>query len=312
MESKKIGIVTVTYNSYGFLSDFISSVRDQSHKNYAVYCIDNASSDGTQNRLREMTDARWKTHFSDENLGFAEGSNRGIQAALDDACDWVLLLNNDTSFGPEFLSEMVDGCLSQGWKVVVPKIRFDTPPGHIWYGGGGFNPRRGYTGYHAGIGEIDKGQYDTAKTVRFSPACAMLVHRDVFQEVGLLDETYFVYFEDTDFCLRLGQANISIGYWPRAALVHKVGGSTGGGTSPFTARITARNRLYYLKKHFGTSSAHAWTPIFLAYYFVRYGFGQQNFASLKASLQGTFAYFSMTPRVPPLKSLLEQETSLET
>lgn len=300
MATDKIGIVTVTYNSAGFLAEFEQSLREQTHANWTVYCIDNASADATPALLDAMDDPRWRITLNENNTGVAAGNNQGILQALQDRCDWVLLLNNDTSFDPRFLKQLLEGCRSRQWRVAVPKIHFDEPKGSIWYGGGGFNPRRGHTGFHTGIGEPDEGQFDAVTTVAYSPTCSMIIGSDVFSEVGLMDESYFVYFDDTDFCLRLERAGIEIGYWPGATLIHKVGGSTGGGASPFTAKMTSRNRLYYLRKHFGTLAALAWMPIFLVYYFVEHGLMKGNLAALKASFKGSFSYFAMRPNEPRL------------
>jgi GT2 family glycosyltransferase len=221
--------------------------------------------------LSTVSDPRWVVTLNPKNVGVAEGNNQGIVQALRDGCEWVILLNNDTTFEPGFLRLLIQACARNDWRVVVPKIHFDTPAGHLWYAGGGFNPRRGHTGFHAGLGERDHGQFNSETTVDYSPTCAMLIHRSVFHEVGVMDETYFVYFDDTDFCWRLRKAGVPIGYTATTCLVHKVGGSTGGTTSPFTAKITARNRLYFLHKHFGAATAFSWTPVFLLYYLVRYG-----------------------------------------
>jgi GT2 family glycosyltransferase len=295
-----IGVVTVTYNSASFLDEFVASCAMQTGPAFKVYCIDNDSRDGTPEMLKRIDDPRWVVTLNKRNVGVAEGNNQGIVQAFADGCEWVLLLNNDTTFPSDFFAQLVQACAKNDWRVVVPKIWFDEPAKHIWYGGGGFNARRAHTGFHSGIGDPDVGQFDRPGTVDYSPTCAMLVHRSVFDEVGLMDETYFVYFDDTDFCWRLRLADVPIGYWPETTLVHKVGGSTGGKTSPFTAQITARNRLYYLRKHFGGLAAALWTPVFLLYYFGRYVVRSWNPACFKASLKGTFAYKVLQPRVPDI------------
>lgn len=302
MSKPRIGVVTVTYNSSVFLNDFVTSCAAQNRSDFKIYCIDNNSDDDTQNILKNICNPYWVVTLNENNVGVAEGNNQGIVQALKDGCEWILLLNNDTSFPPDFISKLIASSVNQRWQVIVPKIHFDSPVGYIWYGGGGFNPKKGHTGYHTGIGQPDHGQFDTAKLVDYSPTCAMLIHRSVFGKVGLMDESYFVYFDDTDFCWRLKQANISIGYTPATSLVHKVGGSTGGAYSPFTARITSRNRLYYLKKNFGALSAILWMPVFLIYYLSQFTV-RRDFACLKASFKGTFEYFHMVPREPcaPIK-----------
>jgi GT2 family glycosyltransferase len=295
-----LGVVTVTYNSARFLGEFAKCCAAQEFDGYRLYCIDNASADHTPALLREMRHPCWRIELNHTNVGVAAGNNQGILAALRDGCQWVLLLNNDTTFGSDFFRQMMEGCLSQSWRVAVPKIHYDEPSRHIWYAGGGFNRMRGYTGYHVAKGELDSGQRDRMRAVDYAPTCAMLVHRSVFEQVGLMDESYFVYFDDTDFCWRLRNHGIAIGYWPAAAMVHKVGGSTGGERSPFSARLTARNRLYFLQKHFGSWSARLWIPAFLAVYVVRYLLRHWNPACFRESVKGTFSYGAMSPHVPDL------------
>jgi GT2 family glycosyltransferase len=302
MSAPRVGIVTVTYNSGSFLDAFFDSCRSQSIAGWRMYAIDNASVDDSLDRLRQVasTDVRIHVVVNEKNVGVAEGNNQGILQALADGCEWVLLLNNDTTFAPDMLVELLAACSDREWQVCVPKIYYDEPVGHLWYAGGGFNPHRGYTGYHIGKQELDRGQHDVPSSVDYSPTCCMLVHQSVFKTVGLMDETYFVYFDDTDFCWRLRKQRISIGYWPLATLVHKVGGSTGGGDSPFTARMTARNRLYFLKKHFGAAAALRWSFVFSIYYVARYLLRRWNPACFFASVQGSQSYKSLVPRVPQL------------
>jgi GT2 family glycosyltransferase len=294
---KIVGIVTVLFNSDDFLPGFFESLRRQTGVLYRLYIIDNSKTDSGCRLCSELVEKYGivaNIVFNNANVGVAAGNNQGILQALRDGCEWVLLLNNDTTFPPDFLRQLVSSCDQMGWQVVVPKIHFDTPKGHIWFGGGGFNHLRGYTGFHVGMGEKDIGQFDEPSTVAYSPTCAMLVSSQVFRKVGLMDEAYFVYFDDTDFCWRLGKSEILIGYWPKAFLVHKVGGSTGGLLSPFTVHITSRNRLYYLRKHFGLVCAFLWTPVFLLYYAIQF-VKNRNIECLKAGVIGSFEYHRMRP-----------------
>lgn len=297
-----LGVVTVTYNSASFLDAFFQSCEDQTLAQYRVYAIDNKSSDASAVALQEQAvrDPRFVPVINDVNTGVAAGNNRGIEMALREGCEWVLLLNNDTAFPPGMFRQLADACRGKGWRVAVPKIYYDTPADHLWYAGGGFDPRKGYAGYHAGKLEKDLGQYDGIKAVDYSPTCAMLVHRSVFYEVGLMDESYFVYFDDTDFCWRLKKHGIAIGYWPNATLIHKVGGSTGGGESVFSAFMTSRNRLYFLRKHFGLLVSLFWLPIFVAYYVARYVITSRRLDLFAASLRGTMAFRKLMPGQPTL------------
>jgi len=303
MNSGKIGVVTVTYNSASLLHDFLSSLGQQDYTNWHGYIIDNDSKDQTlaELRSRNLDPLKYSIVANRDNVGVAAGNNQGIVMALEDGCDWVLLINNDTLFPPQLFGHLVQAAESHAWRAVVPKIHFKVPTNSIWYGGGGFDPRKGHTGYHTGIDQPDTGQFDLEKTVDYSPTCCMLIHRTVFEAVGLMDESYFAYFDDTDFCWRLKLAGVAIGYAPKYVLIHKVGSSTGGTASPFYARLTARNRLYFLKKHFGRTAPARWLVVFLPYYVFRYLVKNWNPVAFRASIEGTLAYRGIvesTPRLP--------------
>jgi GT2 family glycosyltransferase len=296
----KIGIVTVTYNSVRLLDDFLRSLDQQEYTNWHAYIIDNDSKDQTVANInaRNLDPLKYSIVVNAKNVGVAAGNNQGILMAEEDGCEWILLINNDTIFPPQLFGHLVQVAESQGWRMVVPKIHFNLPPNAVWYGGGGFDRMKGHTGCHTGIGQPDVGQFDLQKTVDYSPTCCMLIHRTVFETVGLMDECYFAYFDDTDFCWRLKLAGIAIGYAPKHVLIHKVGSSTGGTASPFYARMTARNRLYFLKKYFGRTAPVRWLVIFLPYYMFRYLVKNWNPAAFRASIEGTLAYRGMVENIP--------------
>src|ERR1700735_454529 len=100
----KIGIVTVTYNSGKVLDQFLQSLASQTHANFAVYAVDNASQDDSIARMQAWNDERLRVIRNAVNVGVAEADNQGIQAALADGCEFVLFLNNDVEFEPETLA----------------------------------------------------------------------------------------------------------------------------------------------------------------------------------------------------------------
>jgi GT2 family glycosyltransferase len=302
MNDAKVGVVTITYNSAILLDDFLKSLDRQEFTNWHTYIIDNDSKDRTVALLHErnLDPAFYSVVTNKDNVGVAAGNNQGILLSLDAGCDWILLINNDTVFPPPLLGHLVQTAKAKNWRVVVPKIHFNIPPNAIWYAGGGFDHFKGHTGYHLGIAQADAGQFDQQKTVEYSPTCCMLIHKSVFAEIGLMDESYFAYFDDTDFCWRLKQAGIVIGYAPEQVLIHKVGGSTGGTTSAFFARLTARNRLYFLRKHFAPSAPARWLMLFVPYYVFRYLVKTWNPVAFRAAIEGTLAYRDMAEKTPQL------------
>lgn len=257
----KIGVVTVTYNSAGVLDPFLACLRLQTHTDFLLYVVDNASNDGTLTLLSRWEDSRLRLITNPDNRGVAGGNNQGIEAALADGCSHVLLLNNDVEFGPDLFSLLLNAIQNQGAQMTCPKILYYDEPNRIWAAGGGFEPWVGYRSIHYGEDELDMGQYDQGKLVTYVATCCVLAEAQVFSSVGLMDERYFVYVDDTDFMYRAMKAGVKLYYVPQATLLHKVGRLTGGETSPFSIRFGTRNRQFFLLKHFGYWPALPWMMV---------------------------------------------------
>lgn len=243
-----VGVVTVTYNSASVLDEFLASMASQKEDRFRLYVVDNASRDASLEQVSRAGDPRTEVIANRENLGVAEGNNQGIVKALEDGCEWVCLLNNDTVFGPDLLATLLEEAERMGVPMLVPKMMYHDRPDRIWCAGGKFNRARAYGSIHFGDGEQDRGQYDAPRDVEYTPTCCMLIHSSVFRRIGLMDETYFVYNDDNDFCLRAKQAGIRLAYTPRTRLFHKVSSLTGGKLSDFSIYYGTRNRAYYVRK----------------------------------------------------------------
>ncbi len=246
----RVGVVTVTYNSSKVIHGFLASLLAQNYSDFILFAVDNASSDTTRQQLAAVNDPRVRLILNSENLGIAEANNQGIREALNEGCESVLLINNDTEFLPSLLGDLVDGLGFHGSDMIAPKILFYDDR-TIWSAGGGIDPRRGYSGFHYGYGEVDRGQFDVPRLVDHAPACCLLVRSSVFAKIGTMDNHYFTYVEDTDFCYRARKAGLTLMYLPSATLLHKAHSLTGGLFSDFMMRYTTRNRVYFLLKHFG-------------------------------------------------------------
>jgi GT2 family glycosyltransferase len=247
--SEKIGIVTVLYNSECVLEDFFESLRHQSYDNFLLYIIDNNSPDLSLQRSRHLAKTvSFKTIFieNNDNYGVAKGNNQGIEAALADRCDYILLSNNDVVLRSDTIEKLYWGLKETNADMVVPKIYYsDTRI--IWAAGGKFNIINGGT-IHFGKGKEDTGKYDAYYKIDYAPTCFMLIKRKVFFVVGLMDEKYFVYFDDTDFLYRARKKKINVFYIFRSVLEHKESISTGK-KSNFSYYYNFRNRIFFAKKH---------------------------------------------------------------
>ena len=247
-ENGPVGIVTVTFNSAGVISGFMESLLKQTHSDFILYIIDNASFDQTLQKVAEYSDSRIVLMRNATNVGVAEGNNIGIREALKDGCTSVLLINNDTVFDSQLLGTLTNAFARYGCGMVVPKILYFDDPKRIWCAGGYFIRLRG-SARHFGHRRRDSGAFDQPRLVEYAPTCCMLIARDVFTRIGLMDANYFAYFDDTDFCYRANEAGITLLYLPSARLLHKVSSLTGDG-SDFTNRYAVRNHIYYCLKHF--------------------------------------------------------------
>jgi GT2 family glycosyltransferase len=256
---KLVGVVTVTYNSAGVIDDFMQSMLAQAHCEFILYVIDNASPDETMNRISKYKDPRIVIIANERNVGVAEGNNIGIRAALQDGCCSVLLVNNDTVFEPELVSKLLDGLERYKCDMIVPKILYFDEPKKIWCAGGAFRVLRG-SAKHFGFNLRDDGRFDQVRKVSYSPTCCMLISAGVFEDIGLMDTKYFVYFDDTDFCLRAHRAGLTLVYLPDSRLYHKVS-SIIGHRSHFALLHLTRSHVYYILKNFWRWTALYYLPV---------------------------------------------------
>lgn len=282
MSKESIGVVTVTYNSGQVLSDFLRCLWAQTCPNFILFVIDNASSDSTIQMLEDCTEQRLVFIPNRDNRGVAEGNNQGIRAALEAGCSTVLLLNNDTEFDETLLERLANGLETYLCDMICPKMLFFDEPDRIWAAGGFFQPRLGYRTLHYGEGDLDRGQFDEARAVTYTPTCCVLIRADLFTRIGFMDARYFVYSDDTDFMYRALKAGSRLYYLPSAILLHKVGRLTGGDSSPFTIRYSVRNRAYFKLKHCGRITASFWNLMYRLYYLAKFVFFRSSFATLKA------------------------------
>lgn len=247
-EQNTVGIVTVTYNSAMVIVDFMESLLKQTYKDFWLYVVDNASRDQTIQALSKFDDPRIVVIKNCNNVGVAEGNNIGIRRALNVGCAWIWLLNNDTVFEPALLEKLVLGLQKQPGDMIVPKIMYYDDPQRIWCAGGYLSGLLA-SGCHFGEGEKDRGQFDQERLVTYSPTCCMLIKKEVFARIGLMDHNYFVYFDDTDFCFRAFRQGVKLFYLPSATLFHKVGSLTAAENN-FSIRYGSRNHVYYVLKNF--------------------------------------------------------------
>lgn len=241
----KVAIVVVNYRQPELTIDCIKSLKKMKNTNWFAVIVDNDSQDGSYERLCEDCKDCEVVIQSGKNNGFASGCNIGIRYALEHDAEYVMLLNNDTVVDVNLLDRLLE--VSNNTTVTVPKMYYYDRPNTLWYAGGYIDMVKG-TSFHYGENEVDDGQFDEPHEVSFATGCCMLIPKSVLNTVPLMDEAYFLYFEDVDYSLLLKQHGIRILYCPEAKLWHKVSVSTGKNTKLMEYYIN-RNRMYFLKKY---------------------------------------------------------------
>jgi len=249
----RIGLVTVLFGSESVLPGFFKSLAAQDYKDYWLFIIDNSLDSipyqATQELIAQYGFKNVTLIKNEKNLGVARGNNQGTELALEMGCEYVLLLNNDIEFdSPRLFTDLVTVAETTQEKMLVPKITF-FDSGKIWCAGGAILPWKGTT-VHRGEGMDDGPEFSVAMPVNYAPTCFMLIHRSVFDSIGLMDEKYFVYQDDTDFVWRANQVGFRIYYWPDGLVKHKVSSSTGGAFSTFATYYCERNRVYFIRKNY--------------------------------------------------------------
>lgn len=259
----RIAIILVNYNGEKYNAACIESLlRQQKTYEMKIIVVDNASRDDSMQIIEKRFggDARIETIFLDDNYGFSYANNVGIRRAMEWEADYVLLLNNDTEVEEDLFSELLACADRHPNSMIAPKICYSDHRNVIWSAGGAVSPFIRKV-RHIGLDQEDTGQFDQERQIGFATGCCLLLPREVIERAGFLDERFFLYYEDTEYCFRLREMGIEIWYCPQARLYHKVGAGSGGADSPLCAYYIARNWLLCNREHLG-----ARYPIFALYY----------------------------------------------
>ena len=255
MSAGLVWIVVLNWNGHRDTVECVESCRRLQYPDRRILVVDNGSTDDSDARLRDAwPDVEYLQ--TGANLGYAGGNNAGIRHALARGAAAVWLLNNDARVAPDCLTHMA-GALAADSRVGVvgSKVYYLDRPRVIASAGGVVDLRAGGATRHIGSDTQETGAYATPATVDYVPGCSMLVRRETFATVGLLDENYFLYFEDADFCLRARAGGFTVRYEPPAVVWHREGAQQGGVYSRAFVYYFLRNRLYFMKRF---APRHMW------------------------------------------------------
>ncbi len=242
-----VSIIVLNYNGRDDTLACLRSLEHLMYGNVSIILVDNASSDGSVDAIR-TAHPHVTLIETGANLGFTGGNNVGIRYALDHGANYILLLNNDTVVAPDFLNLMVEVMeRDPSIGVTGPMIYYYSAPETIWSAGGEIDWSHGTTRM-IGLNEEDLSQYGLApRQTDFVTGCALMARRSVWEKVGLLDDQFFMYYEETEWCVRVNRSGCKIMLVPAAMIWHKIS-IEDRAVSPRTYYYMTRNRLLFLHK----------------------------------------------------------------
>lgn len=238
----------------------LASLAENTYANHRLIVLDNQSSDGSVQAIRDAY-PDVEIIALQENLGYAGNNNVGIAAAMQAGADWVFVLNEDTILAPDCLEQLIAvGESDSRIGIVGPMVYHHSEPQVIQSAGGVLG--KYWQSSHLAQNELDRGQFDQPHAVEWISGCAILVRRQVIEQVGALDTRFFYYWEETEWCLRTARAGWRIVHVPQAKLWHK-GVQRDYKPGPNVTYYNTRNRLMMYARHHAPSRTwlHAWIEI---------------------------------------------------
>lgn len=243
----KVSVILLNLNQPLLTIDCVKSLQRCLYPNIEIIVVDQASSDDSLELLSPLKNI--KLIASKTNLGFTGGNNLGMKEATG---AYFLLLNNDTEVHPEFLEPLVaalEDDPSAG--AACPLIRFYSNPEKIQYAGGpqnidlvfGQNSWRGWMSDYPG-------KFLETEPTTAAHGAAFMIKRSMTEKIGLLDDHFFIYFEELDWSLRITEAGYKILFVPSSEILHKES-MTMPKEHPFRVRMMIRNRILLSRKHLG-------------------------------------------------------------
>jgi GT2 family glycosyltransferase len=247
-QQPEINIVVLNWNGLEDTTECLESLKNIAYLNYKIIVVDNGSDVDETVKLKERFSGC--AHFirQAENSGFGGGANIGIKYAQDNfAPDYFLILNNDTVVAPDFLDQMIKLAESDSSVGIVgPVVCSYDSPDLIQCIGARISVSNGQTLMLDGK-QPDSGQYGQQKEVDLVLAC-MLLSAAVVGRVGYFNDKYFIYYDDTEYCVRTKKAGYKIVFAPEAKIWHKSGQSAGKVVGLWDY-YQARNRIWFVRRN---------------------------------------------------------------
>ncbi|MCJ8209794.1 glycosyltransferase family 2 protein [Mucilaginibacter sp. RS28] len=260
---KAVAVILVNYNTPDYTINCVNSLKQYCNTSlFDVIVLDNGSADDSLNILRTALPSD-RIIANGQNLGFAEGNNVGLRISIDEGYTYSLVINTDTLTNEDVVSGLYS-YLQENITVaaVQPAIYWMHDRANIWNGPCYFNKFTGKV--------YSKTQVETAiKTVDWATGCCVMYRNSALAKSGLFNKRFFLYYEDTELSLRLGENGFGIYYLPQYKIYHEAGVSGKTKTKqkegylwPVIHYYTTRNRIWILRLY----GSAVFTPIYLLYH----------------------------------------------
>lgn len=251
----KLAVITVVYENYTILTDYFASFDKQTNTDFHIYLVDNSK------KKEKITYPVYVTYLPENNKGYAYAINKAVEQAIKDDLHMFAVTNSDVIVKNDFVenikkslnknpSSLIGGKIyyAKGYEYHKDKYKENECGRVLWYAGG-INDWKNCQTKHRGVDEVDKGQYDRFEQTDFITGCLMCYDKKVYETVGKWDESYFLYYEDADFCERAKRKGIALYYDPSIVIWHKNAASTGGSGSNIHIKYQEKNQLIFGLKY---------------------------------------------------------------
>jgi len=251
IERGKVGLIVLNWNGQEVLPLCLASLEraaDQSGHEVSLLVVDNASGDGSPEWVRRER-PRWELVGLDRNLGFAGGTNRGLEIFLGRSLDYLCVLNNDIEADIALIDPLVADLAAAARRgAVSPRIHYHEPREWIWYGGGKLG-RLTRVARHEGIRQKAAGRWLEPADTGSLTGCCIMGRAEFWRQTGGFDEAFGLYAEDVDLSLRARALGWTLRYQPAALLYHRIGFASGGHLSPAKLRAQRRAVCRLVRRH---------------------------------------------------------------
>ena len=243
----RVAVVVLCWNGIDDTLDCLASVEGLTHPDVVRIVVDNASTDGTAERV-ESRHPSFRVLRLGHNRGYAGGNNEGLHAAREAGAEFTLLLNNDATVEPGLLEALLEAARRDPLAVFLgPSVLSDSEPSRVRHRGFRWSTQA-HRFSRIAPGEAFDASPRAAHETDYVSGCALLVRNALLDEVGLLDEDYFLGYEEADWCHRAREHGYRSLVVPHARAWHKLARAFGGQRSPLRAYFLERNRLLFAQR----------------------------------------------------------------